>query len=70
MKRLDLLVIANADCPELQVPRECPEDIVDLIHECTVQNPALRPDMKQCFDRVKARPISSTPTLHEKAQFA
>ena len=38
-----------------QVPRDCPEDIVDLIHECTQQNPALRPDMKQCFDRIKAR---------------
>ena len=27
---------------------------MDLVHECTQQNPALRPDMKQCFDRIKA----------------
>ena len=38
----------------MQVPRDCPEDIVDLIHDCTQQNPTLRPDMKQCFDRIKA----------------
>ena len=37
------------------MPRDCPEDIVDLIHECTQQNPTLRPDMKQCFDRIKVR---------------
>ena len=46
--------IKLADCMR-QVPRDCPEDIVDLIHECTQQNPTLRPDMKQCFDRIKAR---------------
>jgi len=47
----------------LQVPRDCPEDIVDLIHECTQQNPALRPDMKQCFDRIKARCICALMAL-------
>jgi hypothetical protein len=55
--------VTQRAAPLSQVPRECPENIVDLIHECTLQNPALRPDMKQCFDRIKARPIPSMPAV-------
>ena len=44
------------------VPRDCPQDILHLIRECTHQPPAMRPNMKQCFDRIKV-PLASASTF-------
>eukprot|EP00884_Botryococcus_braunii_P016769 jgi/Botrbrau1/3776/Bobra.0183s0011.1 len=44
-----------------EVPKECPQDIKDLISSCLQQDPALRPDSKKIFDILEASPKDMPP---------
>lgn len=37
----------------LQVPRQCPRELVNLIHDCMKQRPEDRPTAKAIFDLLK-----------------
>ena len=39
--------------PLAQVPRQCPRELVGLIHKCMKQRPEDRPTAKEIFDLLK-----------------
>ncbi len=47
--------------PPLQVPRQCPREMVDLIHDCMKQRPEDRPTAKEIFNILKVPPRIANP---------
>ena len=50
------MLVFDSAAGGLQIPEQCPPEILDLIHDCMVKDAAMRPTAKVIFDRLKARP--------------